>query len=671
MCAKCNCASCSEDQSKNSELIALLQELELENFEFQSELGEMTGDETAQASAAASRRAAKNSYEKFRSDCKGVDLLLRLTKDSSNPILKRERLETRVKQIPEIFKKIQLEEEKLKTALQNTPSVADRDKLRSQHRITVAKLQQQAGFDPRVVLTEKTALAQAQCELSQFIWREYSLCNGKEVDDPSRFSIAVAQHYAKTELNISAAGQIKKCEINSVFCDVQFSNGIVIRVNFTNIPDYFTATQVAPRSGAQREYRYTCFRGQINFTPNREVQSPGNWPHERTFSGPPAGLIPAKYSLTTLTVLDEDLMGLEIAVAEFNRSIEVLENLVKQQPRPQALFDETAKRVQRQQTTVKTSLEKLIRLTKTGWYRSQGIAKKDFAKAAAKVKNLGGKWLRKPPIKLIMALRQKLLNALSGEVTKPLQREFEQLEIAGKTTKKRMVDPAKVSCANYNPKFPIFKAIGTNDPVGVLESASQRAVAMLGAAIVELQSIQKRVIAGEPPAWPVISDHIGWSLENRMRMKVSDPKTWTGKGPRTASQAIRWLSNIRKIIAGRSLRFTCLDPAKDCGSTRTEQCCGPNTWALAIPGRYRIYLCRRFWNPKSGVDAKTHAEFQAQTIIHEASHIYYSTVDEGRGQGRAECISQFVADVSGSPLDADYISQCGGQGLTVPQREFV
>jgi Lysine-specific metallo-endopeptidase len=224
----------------------------------------------------------------------------------------------------------------------------------------------------------------------------------------------------------------------------------------------------------------------------------------------------------------------------------------------------------------------------------------------------------------------------------------------------RMVNPAKVSCAKLDRSLPIFKAIGTKDPVGVLEAVSQRAVAMLDNTIADMSRIRGRVRAGEPLAWPLIGDLLAWSLKTRMLMRVNDPKAWTGKGTardrRTAELIIRWLSNIRKIIAGGHLRYTCLASSH----------CGPSTWAWVFCDKYRINLCRRFWRPKAGINAVTHFEFQAQTIIHEASHIYYCTEDTGMGPGAAECISQFVADANGSPIDEDFVGRCGPKEPTLP-----
>jgi hypothetical protein len=219
-----------------------------------------------------------------------------------------------------------------------------------------------------------------------------------------------------------------------------------------------------------------------------------------------------------------------------------------------------------------------------------------------------------------------------------------------------IVKASAVSCAGRDRKLPIFKAIGTEDPVAVLDAVCRRAVAMLDNTIAEMTRIRTRVAAGDPVAYPLVADLLAWSLENRMLMRVRDRAAWTGRGPRTAEQIVRWLGNVRKTITGGYLKFTCLAATN----------CDPTTWAWVFTGRYRVFLCRRFWHPKPGVDAATHLEFQAQTIIHEVSHIYYVTEDRGRGPGHAECISQFVADANGSQIDPDFARFCGTAGPARP-----
>jgi hypothetical protein len=222
-------------------------------------------------------------------------------------------------------------------------------------------------------------------------------------------------------------------------------------------------------------------------------------------------------------------------------------------------------------------------------------------------------------------------------------------ELAIRLPDVKMVNPKKVDCEALDRSNPVFTTLGTDDPTGELEKASQRAVQMLDNTITEMRRIRERVRAGEPPAWPLLGDIFAWSLRNRMLMHADRPSAWTGTGPRTAEQVIRWLRNIRNTIGGGFLHYTCLDTTF----------CGPGTWAWVYMGKYHIRLCRSFWRAKKGVDAATHLEYRAQTLIHEVSHIYYNTDDKGRGAGHAECVSQFVAEANDSPVDPDFARFCG------------
>jgi hypothetical protein len=200
------------------------------------------------------------------------------------------------------------------------------------------------------------------------------------------------------------------------------------------------------------------------------------------------------------------------------------------------------------------------------------------------------------------------------------------------------VDAKKVSCANYPPDYPIFKELGTNDPVGEIEAACNLAVQWLDNTIEELNRIRDRVKAGEPPAWPVMGDLLAWSLKTRMRLEPDRAKVWTDSGPGTVEIVVRWLGNIRKILDGGEIAYTCLD-----GTCGTE-------WAFVQGGEYRIHLCRPFWHPPSTMNDQEVREERASTLIHEASHIYYETEDSGKGPGAAECLSQFVADANNIPI---------------------
>jgi hypothetical protein len=79
-----------------------------------------------------------------------------------------------------------------------------------------------------------------------------------------------------------------------------------------------------------------------------------------------------------------------------------------------------------------------------------------------------------------------------------------------------------------------------------------------------------------------------------------------------------------------------------------------------------IRLCKRFWVPAlrrkgTPVPPDVHAEFQAQTIIHEASHLTDCDLNE-RDHSIAvpECLAQFVAATNGSWLDPNFVKRCIG-----------
>ena len=374
-------------------------------------LEEPSSAEKAQASANAARRAARESFDKFRTDCKGVNLLRRLTKDPSDSTSKSIRLRKKVEAVPELFGKIREETGKLNEALKSTRSAKDRDALREQHRKTILRLLDQAGFDPRVNWTEASALAHARCELSEFNWIQYGPCSGEEVEKPDRFAKAVAEHYVRTEAGLSLSGQTAKCERHSIFCDVRFPNGIVIRVHFGNFPDHFSAVQIAPRTGPKREYRYSCFRGQINLYPNQDAPSAGTWPTGTKFS-PQAPSIPSgpyQVSKPTCELLQADLTELRAINGAFTASVEFLDQLLKQKPRNEPLFKETAERAKKQQTTLKAVFDKMILRARTGVYLRDGCSQKDMARVTCRIRALSGVWRRPRPIQPIKKLRDQLV----------------------------------------------------------------------------------------------------------------------------------------------------------------------------------------------------------------------------------------------------------------------
>jgi hypothetical protein len=213
--------------------------------------------------------------------------------------------------------------------------------------------------------------------------------------------------------------------------------------------------------------------------------------------------------------------------------------------------------------------------------------------------------------------------------------------------------PNRVTCTNQQQVF------GIHNPETVVATAVARAIEMIDNTIAELVHARQRVCAGEPPAWPLLGDITADWLRNRLGICIDDIRVWTAgtfvNG--SVAEVIRRLVRIRNLIASNVIRYVCNDAA-----------CSPGEWAFVLivnPTACKvtpatiIHLCRNFWVAGAGVTPTDHAEFQAQTILHEASHLFHCTVDaKGSSIGVAECLAQFVAATNGGPIDPHFAARC-------------
>jgi hypothetical protein len=192
-----------------------------------------------------------------------------------------------------------------------------------------------------------------------------------------------------------------------------------------------------------------------------------------------------------------------------------------------------------------------------------------------------------------------------------------------------------------------LRAIVGDDPVNVIRAASERAIRFLDDTIGELSRTQERIRQGEPAAWPTISDTVARSLRERFGLNPEDHEVWTTAGNLTSGGSgtitllLTRLRRVREILVSGWIRFTCISAD-----------CGLDDWAFAYVGKYRVYLCRLFWENGASVDD------QALTILHEAFHIYFGATDSGRTLWNAHCIEQFVADFNEVTIQADFSASC-------------
>ena len=220
----------------------------------------------------------------------------------------------------------------------------------------------------------------------------------------------------------------------------------------------------------------------------------------------------------------------------------------------------------------------------------------------------------------------------------------------------------RVACAQPH-------AFGVADPFAVISRAAARAVEMLDNTIGELVNARNAVCGGATPGWPLLGDiTLDW-LRNRLGVCIDDIRAWTAGTfvNRSVAEVIRRLVRVRNLIASNSLRYSCSSPR-----------CEPDFWAFVIvrdaagnclPGtpQMLIRLCRAFWVRAIRADGTlvppdVHAEFQAQTIIHEAVHLTHcaphGTIRRATGIGWAECLAQFVAATNDGPIDPDFAASC-------------
>jgi hypothetical protein len=251
----------------------------------------------------------------------------------------------------------------------------------------------------------------------------------------------------------------------------------------------------------------------------------------------------------------------------------------------------------------------------------------------------------------------------------------------------------RVDCAQAS-------AFNVSNPLSVLSKARMRAVEMLNNTINELINARRAVCAGATPAWPLLGDATLCWLNRGLSVNTDNIRVWSAHSfepIRSVAEVIRRLIRVRNLIASSGLRYSCTSPD-----------CEPGDWAFVtardqvtgecLPGTplMLIRLCRNFWVPgvirdKNGhcirdargvckkVPPKIHADFQAQTIIHEASHLTHCNHKEiGHTIALPECLAQFVAATNGSWLDSDFVTNCIGTkpcrppagGVEVFQREI-
>jgi hypothetical protein len=209
--------------------------------------------------------------------------------------------------------------------------------------------------------------------------------------------------------------------------------------------------------------------------------------------------------------------------------------------------------------------------------------------------------------------------------------------------------------------------LGRSDHGAVIAAAVARAIAMLERTIGLLETARANVCSGAPHGLDQLTT---WWMTSRLGVCVDQTHVWTDGTfvNLSVAEVIRRLIRVRNVLAKNEILYVC-NPAPFCGVT-----CDKDLWAWVCVATFVdngdcvnttsadvIRLCPRFWTPRSNdpQELKDHAEFQAQTLIHEVSHLTHCTRDvRGHSIGVAECLTQLVAITNDSPVECMFANRC-------------
>ncbi|MGH6841075.1 MAG: hypothetical protein ACREDV_03145, partial [Methylocella sp.] len=225
-------------------------------------------------------------------------------------------------------------------------------------------------------------------------------------------------------------------------------------------------------------------------------------------------------------------------------------------------------------------------------------------------------------------------------------------------TPARQVRASFVSCV---PPSAAVKAITGPDPVGTIQAANTRAIALLDYVIRDLEGKRSSIRAGATTADAVEDIPVRDSLRTRFRMNADDRSIWTGTAARSVLTLIRRFRGARQILADGWMRYTCIGPGPglppvplgDCGRIRCEGL--DQAWSCG--GHSRILLCGRWWTDDLGTNL---LDSQAGTLLHEALHIYFGFIgDQEQGNfTNAHCYDHFVFDLNWLDVPAIFVDAC-------------
>lgn len=190
----------------------------------------------------------------------------------------------------------------------------------------------------------------------------------------------------------------------------------------------------------------------------------------------------------------------------------------------------------------------------------------------------------------------------------------------------------------------------------ILNSAVRNAVQMLDNTIAELTNARKAACQGKPLGWPLLNDITACWLKYKLGVCIEDRASWSAGTFESGSVAevIRRLVRPRNLLAGNEILFICETECAELEAAWTTA----HRAGKCIPGTPDriIHLCPVFW----GIET---SPFQAQIIIHEASHLAHCGGHRkppfGTSIGEPYCLAEFVVATNGKPVHPRITKFCG------------
>ncbi len=229
---------------------------------------------------------------------------------------------------------------------------------------------------------------------------------------------------------------------------------------------------------------------------------------------------------------------------------------------------------------------------------------------------------------------------LAHELTHVAQ---QQRDLASAMPMRRAVAAGNVDC--NPPAAPDIPVVGA-DPLTRLRAADRRAIELLSTAHDSLEFTRNRILAGEPPAWPTVSDRVAEGLRRLLRLNPDNAAVWTGVGPGSVFVVMRRFEIVRNLLRSGTIHYHCRSsPAGACSPACGGPCCPGIRRSASCFGVFDNFLCDLFWTGEGPAG-------RALAVMHEPFHMSFSFAGDTGRLGNAHCYVRLAFWITGVDVPA-------------------